>query len=253
MDLTLVTCNIRFDNPADGSHSWPHRRILLRDTLLKHSPHIIATQEGRIDQLKDLESLLENYELIDQHRSWIGARMYPCILVRKDSFEIGKSEDLWLSETPDVAGSLSFESMFPRLMTYVELQLKNTATAFTVVSTHLDHIRQETRVSQATVLSKQLDRIRDLNRKLILMGDFNDAPESPVRSALPPLQDAWKIFHTHEETSHHGFKGEMQTGERIDWIMVNEGVEILSCEMDKTVKDGKYPSDHFPVICKIKV
>jgi endonuclease/exonuclease/phosphatase family metal-dependent hydrolase len=253
MDLTLVSCNIRFDNPADGDNSWSHRRLFLRDTLLKHSPHIIATQEGRIDQLKDLESLLVEYELIEEHRSWVGARMYPCIFVRKDLFEIGKSEDIWLSETPDVPESRSFDSMFPRLMTYVELQLKNSPTAFIVVNTHLDHIKQETRIGQAKVLSKQIQNIQSMSRKLLLLGDFNDSPDSPVRTQLPPLQDAWKIFHHQEETSHHGFKGDLQKGERIDWILVSEGLSVLSCEMDKSTQAGKYPSDHFPVVCQIRV
>lgn len=253
MDLTLISCNIRFDNPADGLHDWAHRRLLLQETLLAHSPHIIATQEGRYDQLMDLESLLEGYELIDAHRSWIGGRMYPCIFVRKDFFEIGKSDDLWLSETPDIAESLSFDSMFPRLMTYANLQLKNSRMCFTVVNTHLDHVKQETRVAQATVLGEQIGKLIGPAHHLVLMGDFNDSPSSPVRKVLPLLKDAWKLFHHHEETSHHAFKGEMQNGERIDWILIDDRIEVLECELDKTFKDGRYPSDHFPVVCKIRV
>ncbi len=94
MELTLITCNIRFDNPADGDNAWAHRRIFLRDTLLSDSPDIIATQEGRFDQLQDLNSLLEDYDLVDPHRSWIGERMYPTFFLKKSKFELMKSEDI---------------------------------------------------------------------------------------------------------------------------------------------------------------
>ena len=53
MNLCFITSNIRFDNPDDGLNAWPHRKSLLAQTLLAHSPDIIATQEGRFHQLKE--------------------------------------------------------------------------------------------------------------------------------------------------------------------------------------------------------
>lgn len=257
MELCLVSSNIRFDNPHDGSNSWAQRRLILKNILLKHSPDIIATQEGRIDQLKDLEVLLVDYEIVDQHRSWIRERMYPSIFIRKNRFELGKSGDHWLSLTPDIAGSLSFESTFPRLMTWTKLQLKNHTKSLLVVNTHLDHIKPETRQNQAKVLTNEIKRIWDGESPILMMGDFNDSPESDVRNIieakLPKLVDAWKKFNSIEETSHHYFKGEIQNGSRIDWILVDQKIAIKSCLMDKSMENGVYPSDHFPIVCKIKI
>ncbi len=253
MKLSLISCNIRFDNPADGSNAWIHRREILKDILLKHSPDIIATQEGRYDQLKDLLTLLPDFEMIDQHRSWIKERMYPTLFLRSGKFEIGKSEDIWLSETPGVAGSRSFDSAFPRLMTCLKLQPKNFNKSFTVVNTHLDHVKAETRLAQVKVLIQELKR-QHIKDSLVIMGDFNDGPESDVRKTLlsefPGLQDSWKLFNHVEETSHHAFKGEMQNGSRIDWILVDKNFQVESCSMDKTHVKGTYPTDHFPVICQ---
>lgn len=256
MVLTVITSNIRFDNPADQDNSWSHRREFLAQTLLSHSPHLISTQEGRFDQLQDFKNLIPDFEMIDQHRSWIKVRMYPTIFVKKNTFEILKSDDLWLSETPEIAGSSSFESMFPRLMTYAILQLKNSEEKILAVNCHLDHIKQETRVKQVQVLSEQIRKIID-QEKLIIMGDFNDCPDGPVRtelvSSFPDLVDSWRKFNPQEETSHHGFTGEMGEGKRIDWLMVDGKLEVQSSAMDKSEKAGKYPSDHFPVITKIKI
>lgn len=41
--------------------------------------------------------------------------------------------------------------------------------------------------------------------------------------------------------------------DRIDWIMTDEKVSVENCFLDKDPVEGKYPSDHFPVICKISL
>jgi endonuclease/exonuclease/phosphatase family metal-dependent hydrolase len=257
MELTIVSCNIRFDNPADGVNSWQHRRSFLTEVLLKHSPDIIATQEGRFDQLKDFECLLEDYQIIDQHRSWIKERMYPTIFCKKNRFEILESEDLWLSETPEVAGSLSFESTFPRLMTMASLQPKNHEKKILLVNAHLDHIRTETRESQAKVLVNEIKRKRKGQQSLVVLGDFNDAPGSSVQRILTDdihgLKDTWPLYNSVEESSHHGFKGHAPDGSRIDWIMIEGEAQPLDCKMDKSSKGSFWPSDHFPIVCRISL
>jgi endonuclease/exonuclease/phosphatase family metal-dependent hydrolase len=257
MELILVTCNIRFDNPADGPNAWPLRRDFLAQTLLSHSPDIIATQEGRFHQLKELETLLPDFEMLDPHRSWIGERMYPTLFVRKNKFEFLKSQDIWLSETPHVAGSHSFESAFPRLMTMASLQIKDTARKLMVVNTHLDHVKALTRCSQIQVLTEQLKMIWNKEAYLFIMGDFNDSPDSEVRSYLlkeiAGLQDSWKLFNKNEESSHHAFAGRATDGSRIDWIMVDKRAQVVSSRMDKSSQDGKFPTDHFPIITKVKL
>jgi endonuclease/exonuclease/phosphatase family metal-dependent hydrolase len=256
MDLTFVTCNIRFDNPADGANSWQHRRIFLRDVLVSHSPDIIATQEGRFNQLQDLNSLLENYEIIDSHRAWIGERMYPTFFLKKNRFEVMKSEDIWLSETPEIAGSKSFGSAFPRLMTWMKIQPVNSDRDLWVVNTHLDHIKEETRLGQVSVLSSQIKKFWNPADHLFIMGDFNDSPLSSVRKHLDSefgLQDTWKVFHGTEESSHHPFSGKEPKGKRIDWILADKRSEVRSSELDKSSRDGKYPTDHFPVVAKVSL
>lgn len=257
MKLSIISCNIRFDNPADGANAWPQRRHLLTETLLKHQPDIISTQEGRQQQLKDFEALLQDFELVDSHRSWIKERMYPSIYVRKGRFEILRSEDLWLSETPEIAGSHSFNSAFPRLMTWVKLQPVDSEKNLLVVNTHLDHLRGDTRAAQAKVLIQEVKRFWKGECPIIFTGDFNEGPDFEVRELFvknfPGIQDSWQLFNSHEETSHHAFKGEIQNGSRIDWILVDPSVEVESCTMDKFQREGLFPTDHFPIVAHVKL
>src|SRR5437870_3849897 len=43
--LSVMTANIRLDDPNDGDNGWAHRRELLIKTFLKVQPDVIACQE----------------------------------------------------------------------------------------------------------------------------------------------------------------------------------------------------------------
>lgn len=256
MELNFISVNIRFNNPHDGVNAWPHRRAYLAETLLKHNPHVIATQEGRLDQLKELETELKDFELMAPHRCWINERMYPSFFVKKNTFSIVSSFDKWLSETPDIAGSKSFESTFPRLMTGLILKPLAAKTEFFLINTHFDHIKSSTRIEQAKVLCQEVRAQLLAHQSLILLGDYNDSPISEPRaqieSCFPQLRDSWTEFNSVEETSHHGFNSEINAGSRIDWILVDKKLEVTECYLDKSHQGELYPSDHYPVIAKIK-
>ena len=218
--FTLISSNIRYDNPADGGHAWPHRREGLATILRDHQPLVIATQEGRQPQLLDLAGLLPHHDLVDGHRPWIEERMYPCLFVRNGT-KVTASGDIWLSETPEVPGSTGFGSTFPRLCTWARLLVGEQT--LVCVSAHLDHLRAETRAHQANVMGHQLAALLRPEDRLVLMGDFNEGVDGPARSnllrKLPSLVDPWLTLGRPEEVSHHRFDGEHENGARIDWIL----------------------------------
>lgn len=255
MDLNVITVNIRFNNPHDGVNAWPQRRDYLARILKSHSPHIIATQEGRFDQLMEMHQDLEDFEMVTAHRSWIKERMYPVLFVKKNTFHILNSFDKWLSLTPEIAASKSFESTFPRLLTAVTLKPLDSDAEFLIVNTHFDHIKTSTREGQAAVLCAEVAKLITPEQKLILLGDFNDSPFSEPRAVIeknfPQLKDVWAQFNTEEETSHHGFNSEINAGSRIDWILVDERIKACASYMDKSHSGDLYPSDHYPVIAKL--
>ena len=257
MNLNVISVNIRFNNPEDGVNAWPHRKSYLAEILHRHSPLIIATQEGRIDQLREMESELNDFELVAPHRSWINERMYPSFFLKKNTFKVIHSFDKWLSETPDLPGSKSFDSTFPRLMTGLILSAINSNEEFFVVNTHFDHIKPSTRLGQAKVLCSEVSKLIQPHHHLILLGDYNDSPESETRKQIetcfPQLTDCWAQFNSVEETSHHGFNSKINAGSRIDWILVDKRIKTLESYMDKSHQGELYPSDHYPIIAKLKV
>ncbi len=254
-NFTVISSNIRFNNPADGVHSWDGRRNILANALNHYQPDIIGTQEGWEPQLRDLEELLDGLNIIDNNREWIDDRMYPSIYYRPDKFEYVDSGDIWLSETPYVAASKSFDSAFPRLCTWAILKAKEIGKHYFFVNAHLDHLETKTRQEQIKVLIDEIKKVR-ADYPVILTGDFNESPFEKVRMILDHsdlnLVDPW-FMQKHEECeSHHSFKGTREDGSRIDWILHSKGtLGCIQIHLHKENENGIYPSDHFPVVATL--
>jgi endonuclease/exonuclease/phosphatase family metal-dependent hydrolase len=248
--ITVITSNIRFDNPADGVNQWSRRKNHLAQTLLSQAPFIIGTQEGREPQLREMSRLLPGYSMPDFKREWLSERMYPSFFVKDKSVSVLDSGDIWLSETPHVAGSCSFDSAFPRLCTWIKVEINNSI--WFVANVHLDHVKLSTRLEQVRVMSEEINKVRT-NENLVILGDFNDSPQSKVREHLlsyfPKIIDPWS---GPEESSHHPFTGDHAEGSRIDWVLIEQQFKNSEIKMLKDSHQGYWPSDHFPVCCHIK-
>lgn len=251
MDIRLMSSNIRYDNPNDGDRSWQYRRDALLKSIHDFSPLILATQERREPQLRNLQEGLTHLVLADKHREWIAERMYPCLFYHPAHIEPSDSGDIWLSETPQVPGSKSFDSAFPRLLTWLRGRFIKNGAPFLAANVHLDHLEPHTRARQVQVLIQELTPLLNKEDAFILMGDFNESPDDEVRSLLresfEDLYDPWFILDKNEEVSHHDLHGNTKTGSRIDWILVNRKFKPFDIYLDKHNFKGIYPSDHFPV------
>lgn len=255
MSTDFVSANIRFENPADAENNWPHRKAFLAELINSKNPMILGTQEGREPQLRDLDNLLPKLTMIDSHRNWIEERMYPCLFVNSKAIEVIDSGDIWLSETPEIAGSKSFSSAFPRLCVWAGLKVKNTKREFLAINCHLDHVKEETRIEQVKVLAAEIKKINTDDKPVVLMGDFNTSPDGIVRSHLISdlsLLDPWQLAQKRERTSFHKFDGQSPDGNetRIDWILFSEHFKEFEIEMLDQHSNGQYPSDHFFIYAK---
>ncbi len=238
----------------DGVNAWPNRASILKDNLLSYNPDIICTQEGRKPQLKELELLLNDFQIIDQNRQWIDDRMYPTIYIKKNRFNIIESGDFWLSTKPYIPASSSFKSQFPRLCTWVRLIDNISLQSMFISNIHLDHVLEFTRVEQIRVFIKEIKKINQQLCPQILCGDFNSGPNETVRDVLsqefPLLSDPWSLHQSIEEPSFHFFDGINPQGSRIDWIMADPYFNCHEIFLDKGHYQNRYPSDHFPVKAK---
>ena len=243
--LSIVSSNIRYDDPHDDVHCWENRRDILVSLLLDYAPDLLATQEGRLRQIRDVDDRLEGLTCADSHRDWVDSLMYPCLFYNPKSLILKESGDIWLSETPSIPGSSSFGSKFPRLCTWAIFD-----GGVLAINVHLDISSSETRLCQMRVLLQQLGTLKANSQTILLMGDFNESPTCPVRALIgkewPDLNDPWIDLGQAEETSHHHFYEAIDYGSRIDWILANDSLQAQEMLLDKSRSDnGIYPSDHY--------
>ncbi|MGK4567995.1 hypothetical protein [Flavobacterium sp. 3HN19-14] len=116
-DLKVMTYNLRFDNPADGENKWDLRKEFLTGQIAFYEPDFFGTQEGKLHQLKYIDSTLVNYNWIGLGRdnSPTGGE-YSALFYNSDKYKVVKQATFWLSETPEKV-SKGWDAMFERICT----------------------------------------------------------------------------------------------------------------------------------------
>ncbi len=257
--LTVMTFNIRYDNPRDGVNAWPNRRAFVAEVIRKHDPDLLGLQEVLIKQRDQLLADLPGYESIGVGRD-DGDRKgeFSPIFFRKARFTVVDKGWFWLSETPDRPGSLGWDAACARIATWARLRDATTKLELLILNTHFDHKGRKARVESAAQIAKFLEQQPD--RTLIVTGDFNCGPDSDAHMRLMdqprnrPLVDAFDRL-VDDETdagTFNGFEG-VRTGPRIDWILHTNDLTPVACEIIRDSRDRRYPSDHFPVVTRFRM
>jgi len=264
MDLRVMSFNIRFGTANDGPNSWPHRAELVKQVILDFTPDLLGGQEVMAFQGKALREALPGYGFIGVGRAdgKEGGELCP-VMYRKDRFEPLDSGTFWLSETPEVPGSKSWDSSLPRIATWAKLKDRRSGQTLLFCNTHFDHRGPEARLQSARLLQQRLPKLAD-GAPLIVTGDFNANEDSqPYKTLTQPengqgiaFADSYRVVHpqrTDREVTYNGFKP-VEQGSRIDWILYSPGqLKAQEAAIVRTQYDGRLPSDHYPVTAVLRL
>jgi endonuclease/exonuclease/phosphatase family metal-dependent hydrolase len=284
MPLSIVTYNIRYDEPRDGPDRWDNRKDAAAALLKDHNPDVIGLQEALRHQLDDLEARLPGYAEIGVGRDDGKQRgEYSAILYRKDRLELLDSGTFWLSDTPDTPGSKSWGNNVVRICTWARFREKtnpahtpaskpgDTPTdkpahdtaprTFTLFNTHLDHQSQASREKSAALISKRICSRPDPDAPIIVTGDFNAHEDNPAVLAMedatqgPGLVDAFRVLHPDEKdaATFNDFGHGPGAREKIDYIFVPKRAKVLEAGIDRRQTSGHFPSDHFALFARIEL
>jgi endonuclease/exonuclease/phosphatase family metal-dependent hydrolase len=254
--VRVMSFNIRYGTAEDGEDAWPRRRDLVVETIRAFDPDVLGLQEALRFQLDELAAALPGYAEVGVGRDdGVRAGEYAAILFRSERFEPLASGTFWLSDEPEKPASATWGNRIPRICTWVSLRDRATGTATLVLNTHFDHESAGSRERAAALIAERIDAFRD-GSEIVLTGDFNTPPDSGpmarLRSAAgtspPGLRDAFSTAHpdSADPGTFHGFRG-TPSGGRIDAILVSGGWEVRAAGVIRASRDGRYPSDHFPV------
>lgn len=254
--MRVMTFNLRFENENDGPHAWPLRREMVVDIIRGYAPAVLGTQEGKWSQLIYLREQLPEYEPVMPGRLPDKHIQCSTLFFRKADISIECGREFWLSETPEVHLSKSWDSAFPRMLSFADVRIEGSFRKMTAAVTHLDHLGVEARYRQAGIISQWANQQRF---PVILMGDFNDDPGSRVHDILTSpetdLHDTWEMAgggDGAQSFTHHGFTGVPQKN-RLDWILVDSHFRVLDARIIRDHVNDAFPSDHYPYMADIEL
>ncbi|HNT76443.1 MAG TPA: endonuclease/exonuclease/phosphatase family protein [Anaerolineae bacterium] len=256
--LRVMSFNLRYDNPADGYHGWAYRRDWAGSIVRLYAPDVLGVQEALAGQVADLAVRAPDMGWVGVGRDdGVAAGEFAAIFYRAARLSLLAKGTFWLSKTPEVPGSRNWKACCVRIVTWAKFFDQVMGRAFFMFNTHFDQASEKARRKSAQLL---LSRIPDLSDTfpLIVVGDLNcDEASEPYRLLVQEqgaltLQDA----KYHSLTPHHGpsatfhaFSGVQR--ERIDYIFVANGVQVLRHATLADHWDNQYPSDHFPVLADV--
>jgi endonuclease/exonuclease/phosphatase family metal-dependent hydrolase len=262
LPLRVMSFNVRLSAGNDGEDAWPKRTELLFATIARYAPDLIGFQEVLADQHDAIVARMTGYGFSGVARN-DGQRSgeWSNVGYRKDRFELLDSATFWLSEQPEVPGSKSWDTAITRICSWAKLREKSTGREFFFANTHFDHRGVVARLESAKLISARLSQLA-AGAPMILTGDFNVNEDTPAYAALVRPEapgaikwiDAFRVLHpqrSSEEASFNGFKGTTK-GSRIDFVFHTAHFEPLGAGIDRTAKNGRYPSDHYPVTAELK-
>ena len=252
----LISYNIRYDNNWDVENSWSLRKNRICQLLNDYNPSIFGIQEGLLNQVGFIDSVLIKYDYVGVGRDDGKMKGEFCaIYFDTTRYKIRNNSTFWLSETPDVV-SVGWDAALERICTYGLFEDKNSGEEFWVFNTHFDHLGVIARKKSSALILKKIKEINTQYLPVILMGDFNSIPDSePIKILKNDLIDALQISLDNlkgPQGTFNDFDEMLPIDNRIDYIFT-KNVKVLSYRhIDDRLNNNRYISDHLPVMIEMR-
>lgn len=246
----------------DGVNSWGNRKQMVVDVMASNAADVFGLQEALDYQVENIQKGLPQYGSYAAGRGDGKSKGESCaIFYRKDRFERLDCGTFWFSESPDKPGSKYWDSIFPRICSWVHLKDRVSGKAFYLYNVHLD-LTHGARKKSVELLARKISE-RKTDDPFIITGDFNMEMDNSAMRYLcnidgenphPCLVEAWSSVNdaTSGIGTTHSFTG-YRNGPKIDHIPISANIKVLGAKIERYAMDGRYPSDHFPVVAILQL
>ncbi len=279
-DLRVMTFNIRYGTANDGDNHWKHRRDLVIEVLRQRRPDVVGLQEALRFQMDAIRAALPEYGEVGVGRDDGKARgEYSAILYLKERLRPEQQGTFWLSDTPETPGSKSWGNDIPRICTWARFADRQ-GQPFYHYNTHLDHISQPSREKSAELIARHIAHREHPEDPVLLTGDFNAGEDNPairllreradlsahdrsvdsasVASASQPARshclDTFRTLHPDaKQTGSFGAWKGRTDGPKIDYVFAPPEAKVLHAVICHDREGERYPSDHFPVVARVRM
>lgn len=263
-EVRLATFNLRVPTLADPSpNDWESRVPRIRAVAERNGFDVWGTEEGLKYQLDAIRAGT-GYEYVGGGLADFREEgQYNAIFYKTNRFDVLDVGNFMLSETPDVPGSMSWDSTWPQLATWALFRDRNTGRRFAFYSIHLC---SSTAASTTTVspmagargarmaLHHALENFAGV--PTVISGDFNAVsnwiPSRILSTRMPNATAVSEIpLPATPRVSFHDFGALDHSLGPIDHIHVSGGVTVRRVFIDECLVDGQWASDHSPVVADV--
>jgi endonuclease/exonuclease/phosphatase family metal-dependent hydrolase len=262
-EVRVMTFNVRYGTAKDGPGlSWQDRRPRVVATIRAYAPHVLGTQEVLAFQRDDLAADLPEYRIIAAGRD-DGRETGEMSAIFYDASRLARVDagHFWLSETPDVPGSVGWDAALTRLATWALLD-DGPRGRLLVINAHFDHEGERARLESAKLIRERAAALAPPDAAVVVFGDFNAPADGAVHRALRGLDDerdtaAWiDVFDavgTEPGATFNGFREPRRVSPdaRIDWILASSPLAVVDARVDRSRPGGRFASDHFAVVARL--
>ena len=251
----VMSFNVRCASDPEGSVN--NRSKIVAAIIEQYAPDSFGVQEANGKWMRILKrSLGDKYAYVGEPRDKYGTfSEYSAVFYLKDKYNLIDEGTIWLSETPEVKCTKSFDSACYRIASWAVLENKETGVRYTHMNTHLDHVLESTREGQAGVL---LNKLKELQAEgnVIVSGDFNAYPTENVYKRMLEVTDdvAFTAQNADSGITFHNYGKKEDKGQgAIDFIFTSKGVKADTYKIIRNTAKGMYPSDHYPIVADVIV
>ncbi|MDR0520419.1 MAG: endonuclease/exonuclease/phosphatase family protein [Planctomycetaceae bacterium] len=274
--VRILTINVRTAAANDGENGWLHRKKFVTALLAGGNYDFIGTQETLVhpnkewNQMKDIAAGLPEYGVLGRSRDKTpDSGETNALFYKKERWQPDTADKgtFWLSGTPEIPGSKTDpKAGCPRIVTFGlfhELKEgKPSGRKIYVYNTHYDHRSEEARQRGAKQVMDSIAGRKEKDVPAAVMGDLNCGENSPAirymqgepmtldgEKITPPcrLTDTFRAVNPDAENvgTYHGFLQPHK--DKIDFIFISAPLKTISSQIIRTQREGRYPTDHFPV------
>lgn len=274
--IRILSINVRLSTANDGENSWANRKEFMTSIIVEGNYDFIGSQETvmhanpDLHQVNFIASKLPGHSVIGRSREVnpeVGEAM--TIFYKKERWQIDETDQgtFWLSDTPDVPGSKTDpQAGCPRSVTFALFhELKEgqpTGQKIYVYNTHYDHMSEGARQRAAKQLMDRIATRKNKDVLVVVIGDMNSGERGAAirymkgepatldgQALTPPFKLLDSFREVHPDATDVGTFNSFRapSKEKIDYIFVLPGLKTISAEIIRTQREGKYPTDHFPI------
>jgi endonuclease/exonuclease/phosphatase family metal-dependent hydrolase len=255
--MTVGSYNLRYDNPRDSGNLWKDRLPNIVNLIRFHEFDLLGTQEGLEHQLNALAAAMPEYSYYGIGRDDGKTKgEFSAIFYKTEKYKMLRKGDFWLSTTPEQPGP-GWDAHLNRICSWVELEDKANKKKFFAFNVHFDHEGQVARIESSKLILRKIREIAG-EQPVVLTGDFNGDHQSGCYLEMAKrdfLKDSYFLVERPyaPNGSFNGFQPNNIRPGIIDHIFLSKHFQPLQYGVLTDTYQGKFPSDHFPILVKLRL